>query len=374
MSSWIRAVQLVAVTLVMHASAGELRAQEAPDSAPETDPEAGPAPEPDPSAEETADVHAVPAGLLEARAAISEARFDPALLALESALREGKAQPEHLQEIYRLQGETLVAVGKAQEAKEAFKILLVLNPAASLGEFVSPKIVSVLDQARGEIAGGTLQSRHQLDPKSRLLEVFVDSDPLAMTAKVRLVYPRKDGSAARLSIPLEAGKAVFDVPGQASTGIELALLDRHGNVILAWQVEELPMVAITVVPTEKGYSSVVSPGTGKQAIWARWWVWAGAGAVFATVGTVFGIASSSAQSDLDAVIDNPVDHFFSDAKQLEDKAKSRATWANVSFAMAGAFGIASGVMYWRARNQESSLQVVPATAGTGASLVIGGHF
>ena len=59
---------------------------------------------------------------------------------------------------------------------------------------------------------------------------------------------------------------------------------------------------------------------------------------------------------------------------LEDKAQSRANLANLSFALAGAFGIASGVMYWRARNLESSLQVVPVAEGTGASVVVGGQF
>jgi hypothetical protein len=365
MFPWVRATQIAVATCVFSASVGDLRAQEG--EPPEPPPEAEPA-ELDIEEEVT---ETTPAGLVEARAAIGEAQFAAALQGLDKALRSGQAQPQHLQEIYRLQGETLVAVGKSSEAKDAFKILLVLNSAATLGEFASPKIVSVLDEARSELEGGALQGRHQFDSKARRLDVVVESDPLAMTAKVRLSYPREDGSAARLSIPLEEGKAIFDVPGKVSAGVELALLDRNGNVIQTWQVEELPKAA-AAIPKEPLVVSTTS--SVDQPLWAKWWVYAGAGAAFATVGTVFGITASSAQSDLDDVIDNPGEHFFSDAKRLEDKAQSRATLANVSFVMAGAFGVASGVMYWRGRDSESSLQVAPATDGTSASLLLGGRF
>jgi hypothetical protein len=373
MSSWLRAAHVASVTLVLCSGAALSSAQEAPaDPAPEEEapPEETPPEEASPEeAEPPVAQDTAPAGLVEARAAIGEAQFTVALEALERALQEGSAQPEHLQEIYRLQGETLVAVGKAAEAKEAFKILLVLNADAALGEFASPKIVAVLEEARVELAGGALAGRHHFDLPSRRLEVSVDSDPLAMSSQVRLSYPRQDASPAVLSIPLEEGKAIFDVPAQASTGVHLALLDRQGNVILSWAVEALPVAAV-----EKKDPELVVVDTGPEPIWSKWWVYAGAGAAFATVGTVFGIASSSAQGDLDELLDNPAGHFFSDAKALEDKAQSRATLANVSFVMAGALGIASGVLYWRSTKQESPLQVVPAADGTGASLLMGGRF
>lgn len=359
MSPWLRAAS---AALVLCCGAPLASAQEAP-----SDPS-----EEEQVAEEQPD-DTTPAGLVEARAAIGEAQFGPALEALDRALQEGGAQPEHLQEIYHLQGETLVAVGKSEEGRAAFKILLVLNADATLGEFASPKIVAELDEARNELAGASLEARHHFDLQSRRLDVFVDSDPLAMTAKVRLTYPRQDASSAELSIPLESGKAIFDVPGQAGAGVELALLDRNSNVLFLWQVEDLPVV-VGVQITDPKTGQITSVGSTGESIWSKWWVYAGAGAAFATVGSVFGIASSMAQSDLDDVIADPGNHFLSDAKALEDKAQSRANWANLSFAMAGAFGIASGVMYWRAQKSESTLQVAPATDGSSASLTLGGRF
>jgi hypothetical protein len=313
---------------------------------------------------------AEPKGLVDARAAMNEAQFAAALAALDEALGEGQLQATQLQEVYRLQGETFVAIGKAPEAKRAFASLLALEPQATLGEFASPKIVAVLEEARAELAGGRLAARHQVVLGSRRLEVVMDSDPLNMAAKLRLSYPREDASMASLSIPFEAGKAMFDVPAQAGSTVALALLDRHGNVLQAWEVDELTAAPVVKRPIVGKIDMRSEP----TPLWAKWWVWAGATGAVATVATVFGITSRSAQSDLDEVTANPGEHFYREAKALEDKAQFRANVANISFVVAGALGVTTGVMYWRGRNADSSLQVVPAGEGAGASVLLGGRF
>lgn len=346
----------------------------AQDGDPAPEPEA-PATEPDPAmASEPGASEDVPAGLIAARVAINDAQYEVALTSLQSALGEGISQPQTVEEIYRLQGETLVAIGKASEAKASFKALLSLNASASLGEFASPKIALVLEEARTELAGGQLEAGHSVAEGTRRVEIAVTSDPVEMSAKVRLSYPRDDQSVAKLEIPLEGGKAIFDVPAQAGSSLVLAVLDHFGNVILLWDVDDMPPAAVAITEVViNGDQNTTSPPR-ETPLWAKWWVWAGATGAMATVGTVFGIASRSAQSDLDEVTANPGDHFTSDARRLEDKAKSRATVANVSFVLAAALGVTSGVMYWRGRNAEASLQVVPATEGAGASLIMGGRF
>ena len=310
-----------------------------------------------------------PAALQEARDAIGAAQYSQALSALERAVAEGVAQPEHLAEMYRLRGETLVAIGQVPEAREAFTLLLVLEPEASLGEFVSPKILAVLDEAREQLAGAKLTAHHQFATETRQLDVLVDSDPAQMAMKVRLTYPRADKSSARLTIALESGTAVFDVPSQASEGVVLALLDRWGNVILDWSVEAMPVAKPARIEPVAAIA-----GAGPTPLWARWWVWAGASAGFAVAGSVFAITVKSAQDDLDQVIGNPNEHFFREAKSLEDKARSRALMANLSMGLAAATGITAGVLYWRGRRLESSLQVQPAQRGTGATLLLEGRF
>ena len=306
-----------------------------------------------------------PKGLLDARAAIDQAQFTAALEALESALNAGNLEPQHLEEVYRLRGETFVAIGKALEAKESFTRLLLLNSKASLGEFASPKIVAVLEAAREELAGQVLGATHLSATESRRVEVDVHTDPLSMVAKLRLSYPRDDATTATLSIPFENGKAVFDVPAQAGSSVSLALLDRNGNLLSVWQVDNLPDSPL--VP-------VVSASTAARPLWTKWWVWAGATGAAATVATAFGIASKSAQSDLDSITANPGEHFFREAKDVEDRAQSRATVANVAFVITGALGITTALVYWQGRSAEATLQVVPAGEGGGVSMILGGRF
>ena len=362
--------QVVAIAIVLGVGLPGAYAQDPEPEAPASEPDPDPDPDPGDTPSEAGSPTVVPAGLLAARVAINDAQYEVALTSLQSALDEGISQPQTVEEIYRLQGETLVAVGKASEAKASFQALLALNANASLGEFASPKIVEVLEEARTELAGGQLEATHSVVEGARRVEITVASDPLKMSAKVRLSYPRDDQSVAKLDIPLEDGKAIFDLPEQAGSSVVLALLDRHGNVILQWDVDNLPTAAVIKDPTV-GQVTPLPRGT---PLWAKWWVWAGATGAMATVGTVFGIASSSAQSDLDKVTANPGDHFTSEARRLEDKAQSRATVANISFVLAAALGVTSGVMYWRGRKGEASLQVVPATEGAGASLIMGGRF
>lgn len=327
---------------------------------------------PEPQAETPEADASLPAGLLQARTAINDAQFTDALNSLEQALQSGRCQPVHLQEIYLLLGETSVAVGKEEEAKGFFQLLLVLNPDASLGEFASPKIVAVLDRARSELNGATLQAGHSFAPGTRRLELVVQSNPLGQALQARLSYPREDASVAQLSIPLDGGKAIFDLPAQAKEEVALALLDRYGNLLSEWQVDDMPVEAANPIVGSRAGEGSSSRST--RPLWAKWWVWAGATGAMATVGTAFGIASRSAQSDLDEVTANPGEHFFREAESLEDKARRRANVANVSFVLAGVMGLTSGLLYWRSRNDEASLQVVPATEGAGASLIMGGHF
>ncbi len=347
-------------------------APDQPEAAPEEEVPAGPEEEVIPEEEvpeETPEAMPDLQGMAEARAAIDAAQYALALSSLDSALREGQAQPGQLEEVYRLQGETQVAMGNADAAKEAFTSLLFLNADATLGEFASPKIVAALEEARSELAGAVLKATHSVAPNSRRLEVALGSDPMGMAKKVRLSYPRDDGSVAKLSIPLDEGKAIFDLPAQAKSSVTLAILDRHGNVLALWLVDDLPApIAVLGLEGEGGSSA------GNQQIWTRWWVWAGASGAVMTAGVILGVAANGAQDDLDEVVANPGEHSFGEAQSLEDKARSRALWANISFVAAAALGVTSGVMYWRGRNAEASMELAPAADGSGASIIMRGSF
>ena len=302
-----------------------------------------------------------PVALLEAREAMEAAEFARVLTSTTNAIASGALTSLQLQECYRIEGEALVAMGKASEARTAFSKLLLINPKAVLGEFVSPKISEELEAARTALAGAALQANANARPGGGVA-IEVTADPQAMSREVELAYAGSGGAVAKVRSKLSDGSAVFDVPPGAAASVHLRLLDLHGNTLAKYSVTRTVPVAVAVeAPTSKNNS--VQP---RQALWSRWWVWAAGGATLAVVGGGFGLASQGSQDDLDEVLRNPNEHYFGEARELEDRARSRARWANVSFAAAGGLAAASAYFYWRGRRDESPV-LVPSIDDSGAS-------
>lgn len=309
----------------------------------------------------------VPSGLSMAREAMDSADFSRVLERTASAIEAGGLTSVQLQEVYRIEGRALVAVGKASEARSTFAKLLLINPDASLGEFVSPKITEEVEAARAELGGKALRAQAKaLDGGGVSLSVLMD--PQSMSTEAEMSYAGRGAAVATVRTPLIDGSASFDVPTNASTTIELALLDRYGNALASYSIErkrpQTPAPAGSNSKNKKAQSGTRGP---EQPLWSRWWVWAAGGAAFAVVGGGFGIESGHAQDDLDKVLRTPGDYAYRDAQRLEDKARTRARWANVSFAAAGGLVAASAYFYWRSRSHESSPILVPSVDESGAS-------
>lgn len=303
-----------------------------------------------------------PVALLEAREAMEAAEFARVLTSTTNAIASGALTSLQLQECYRIEGEALVAMGKAAEARSAFSKLLLMNPAAVLGEFVSPKISEELEAARSALAGAALQAKADARPGGGVA-IEVTADPQAMSREVELAYVGRGGAEAKVRSKLSNGSASFDVPAGAAASVHLRLLDLHGNTLAEYAVTRTVPVAVAVAVETTSKKKSVQPS---PALWSRWWVWAAGGATLAAVGGGFGLASRSSQDELDEVLRNPSEHYFGEARELEDRSRSRARWANVSFAAAGGLVAASAYFYWRGRSDESPV-LVPSIDDSGAS-------
>jgi hypothetical protein len=303
-----------------------------------------------------------PPALLEAREAMEAAEFARVLASTTNAIASGALTSLQLQECYRIEGEALVAMGKASEARSAFSKLLLINPKAVLGEFVSPKITEELEAARSALAGAVLQAKAEARPNGGVA-VKVTADPQEMSREVELAYTGSRGAVANVRSKLSNGSAAFDVPRGAAASVELRLLDLHGNTLAKYSVTRTVPVAVAVEAATKKNSVEVQPS---HALGSRGWIGAAGGAPLAVVGGGFGLASQGSQDDLDEVLRNPNEHYFGEAREFEDRARSRARWANVSFAAAGSLVAASAYFYWRGRRDESPV-IVPAIDDSGAS-------
>ena len=100
----------------------------------------------------------------------------------------------------------------------------------------------------------------------------------------------------------------------------------------------------------------------------------GAAIVAFGIGTVFGIQSSSGDKQLLAGYNQATDTYS--GKRSEALAvHSNALIANVSFAVAGAAVIATGVLlFFDVQAGNAPLEVAPVVSPTGAGVLIGGHF
>ncbi len=289
------------------------------------------------------------------------AEFSQVLTLTAKAIAAGGLTSLQLQECYRFEGEALVAVGKASEARGVFAKLLILNPDAQLGEFVSPKITEELEAARAELGGQQLQASAEA-LASGGVSIRVEADPQSMSSEAEMVYEGSGGAVAQVRSKLTNGSATFDVPTGASETIEVRILDGSGNALASYRVaRKEPIKAVTKL------SAGPKAPQSSQPVWSRWWVWAAGSATMGVIGGGFGVASQQAQDDLDEVLQSPGDHFFADASKLEDKARSRATFANISFVAAGGLAAASAYFYFRGRSTESAATIIPSVDASGTS-------
>ena len=310
-----------------------------------------------------APAHAQSKKLAQARAAVEKVRYDQAQELLADALREGGQPRQAVLEIYTLAASTAVVMGQTELAEQFYRRLLSIHPEAKLEEGLAPKFKQPFNAAVAYVdAHGAVRARARRLPSGEV-EVVVESDPLKMVDAVALAT----GSAEPSQFDADR-RALLPAPGEASPG-ELVLLDDRRNqlVVLATPVDALASVTVTDAPPSVGPSG---PG-----LMRTWWVWAIPSGVALAVGIGAGMSASSASDDLAEGLENRT-LFYDDAKDLRDKVSSRSTIANVSFATAGVFAVAAGVV-WFTRPKGSAprtavLPLVPAGREGGLGLMLSG--
>lgn len=84
-------------------------------------------------------------------------------------------------------------------------------------------------------------------------------------------------------------------------------------------------------------------------LYARWQLWGAVSLGLAAGGTWAGLSSRSKVSELESLEDGAE---YADALALKDEAESRALYANIAFAAAGATAITAAILYWRERDDD----------------------
>ncbi len=230
-----------------------------------------------------------PAAMAEARRLYSTGDATGALAALTAA--EGTAGNPRivLLQLYRLRGQAAVLAGQEEQAVDAFKRYLAIEPAAD-GTGLRDEARTAFDRAREFWKSKTPLKLDHLAPgkvppgKPVTIPVKIASDPLGMIVKRELRF-RKKGAKKWDTIPLARAKAQAKLPvmGPPLVGKEypmeyyIVALDSNGGVL---DTIGTPSAPLGFLVTE---DAIIRP----PPIYKRWWFWAATGAVVAgTVATI----------------------------------------------------------------------------------------
>jgi len=250
--------------------------------------------------------------LSNAHVAIGELRYDEALQLLDQAWRAGGSDRAQLAGLFSLAGQAAGSIGDDAAARLWFERFASLDAHVQLPPGTSPKLVALLADARGELAGATLTAHARRTDDT--IELVIDSDPLALANAARL------GTGRVVVHDRAATFAPADGP--------VSVLDRYGNVIAT--------IAVTDV-------RVVPP---PPATWyGRWPTWAVATGAFTAVGGAALWIAAGARSDLRTLDNNSTMHQYGDAHAVEERF-DRAQWAARLAFGGAAISAAIGIWLW----------------------------
>lgn len=268
-----------------------------------------------------------PAKLAAARRAIEEVRYDAARELLVDALKGGDNGPKQLREIYRLSAATALVLGDSALAEQYYRLLLALEPDATLPPDTSPKLREPFVAAQAYMAA---QARFEITATRQGDSIQIESvDPLRMTETIAVFVDGK--RVSRVPASRRTSAAVPLTPAAA----EVRALDAHGNTLASIELAAATAPAGGEEPRDDAPA---------LPIYRRWITWAIPAGVAAGVGIGFAIDAQRAKSDHEDIVGSSSMHFFDEAEAARSRWQRSSQISTVGFIAAGAFAATSIVM------------------------------
>ncbi len=304
------------------------------------------------------------AKLEQARQAIDGVRYDEAQRLLTAALEEGANSPAALREIYQLSASTAVVLGQADAGEQYYRRWLALEPTATLGKDISPKLRGPFDAAKAYIGAHGRFEVTASRSAPREIDVEVVSDPLAMARGVRLA----PGTATTPFSSTRHAKLAADV-----LAVRAVVLDEYGNVL-----RELDVPAAAPEPLHAPYvldgdaaaattEEIEHRGTHRTALLA----WGVPCVSLLALGGFFTFVGVYEHYRIQDVLSDSKDYYY---KDLESKRNTR----NAMIALGSTFGglgvllLIPTAIYWKKNKTHTERVIVPtATADSMGAAVMG---
>lgn len=293
--------------------------------------------------------------------------------ALVSALDAGTASPEELAEIYKLSGIVEGALGKDADATASFAKWLAIDPKGTLPPGTSPKIMRPFDAAAKLDATVKVKVETAAAPPS--VTLVIQSDPQRLVTRAR-VFVRADGKPETQVEGAGTDRIKLALPTGKRLDLRVQALDAHGNRVVELGSTDVPIVitgaaAETVAVTKPAVKHHDEPRASRP-LYLRWWLWGTVGVAFAGAGTYFGIQARSDANALSALNAASQQHTFTEASDLESRARREALFCNIGLGAAGVFAIGATILYLTEPRIETRIAAVPTRDG--AAVVYGGTF
>lgn len=183
--------------------------------------------------------------LQEADAAYSNVDFESARTAASSAIETGGLSPTELVHAYQLVGVSSSALGDTTAAREAFVMMVSIDPDVRLDDTVPPRLRAPFLEARGQVSAHSRMSAEvQLARAYGALRIAL-TDPLELVNTVRM-HSRVEGTVEFTTVEHEPDDEIMSRASGASSADRmeywLECLDSHGNQLLLLGTEYEPLV------------------------------------------------------------------------------------------------------------------------------------
>jgi len=287
----------------------------------------------------------------QAQLALDDIDFEGARALVAQAIEAGDLDAAQLALAYRVAGEVAASVDDAAAARDHFVRWLLLDPAASLGDGQSPKIVEPFTAAQVEVA--------------RLGAFTVEASATRAAAKIRLALDAHDPLALieGFRVRLASGALIehrgldVELPADDDTTFAgtVIVFDAHGNTLAEREVSSEPTPEVVVLgPTTR---------SNRFPTLVRWPTWAVLTGVTAGIGGYFAVQVRGDRDDLAAINADPGAHSFDEVTDVTARGDRHALYANLAFGVAAAAAITTVLTFVL---EPGPVTIEPAPGGASA--------
>jgi tetratricopeptide (TPR) repeat protein len=289
-----------------------------------------------------------------ARARKQQLDFAGALADLRRGLADGGNVLSAVVDAYLLAGELAAGLDRTDEAVDAFQHALELDPARTLPDGTSPKIVAPFQTARTWAQAHGRLTFHTTDEPDHLV-IVIDNDPLGLVAGAHAVVVDAAGQRSEVRVHGTAGIRVPRPAAFSTVGVEI--VDAHGN-----ELGNLSIVRPSVAAGPPSHHA-------RPRLLARWEIWAIAALGTGAIGAVEGLRVRNAQDEWDRLRADDGAHDYSELVAVEHRGRNAAIGADVGLGLAAVTGAIAVVLAIRELGGDrDTLAIVPVSAGFGVGL------